>query len=55
MHSECVAEIRAFIQGGLPGLERLRRVAPTIFRHYGVTDPQQKDAILLQAGLPSPH
>lgn len=49
----CLAELRAFCRGGAPGLERLHRVLPAIFRHYCVPEAQQR-ALLGEFGL-RPH
>ena len=46
----CLAEMRAFRRGGLPGMARLREVLPSVLRHYRV--PRQLHrAVVAKAGL----
>ena len=49
----CLAEMRAFRRGGLPGLARLREVLPGMMRHYRVPRRLQR-AVVAKAGL-RPH
>jgi hypothetical protein len=48
---ECTATINAFIRGGTPGLQRLKEVLPTIFKHYGVRHKRQQAEILIACKL----
>ena len=47
-HEACVGNIKAFIRGGMIGLERLRKVLPNVFRTYPEVSPM--DA-LTECGL----
>lgn len=51
MPPSCVKEIRAFVRGDLPGLQRLKEVLPSIFKHYGVTHKRHQAQILIQCKL----
>lgn len=51
MPSCCVSEIKAFVRGGPAGLDRLRKVLPSIFRHYRVVSQSQQAHILAKSGL----
>ena len=33
---ECIAEMRCFVRGGIPGIARLQQVCATIFGHFGI-------------------
>lgn len=44
----CVGNIRAFVRGGTPGLHRLRRVLPNIFRTFPDLPPSE---VLVECGL----
>jgi hypothetical protein len=48
--AECVSELRAFVNGGRPGMQVLNRVFPQILKHYGIQDAQ-KAKVLAMAGL----
>jgi hypothetical protein len=47
----CASEIKVFIRGGVPGLQRLKEVLPTIFKHYGVRHKRQQAEILIGCKL----
>lgn len=51
MLSCCVSEIKAFAIGGPAGLERLQRVLPNIFRHYGIVSASHQANVLIKCGL----
>jgi hypothetical protein len=51
MTKECIEEIRAFKNGGAVGLARLKQVMKSIFKHYQIEKPHQKDLVLQQAGI----
>ena len=51
MSAKCQAEIKAFVRGGTPGLDRLRKVLPSVFRHYKVTSRREQAQILIQCRL----
>jgi hypothetical protein len=38
---DCVAEINAFLRGGLPGMAALERVYKTIVKHFGMEDDME--------------
>ena len=48
---ECVLEIGAFVRGGNPGLDRLNRVLPNIFKAYNIVDYVDQRRCLLAHGL----
>ncbi len=48
---ECILEIGAFVRGGIPGLDRLNRVLPNIFKAYDIVDHVDKRRCLLAHGL----
>lgn len=48
---ECVDTIKAFVRGGLCGMDRLRLVSANIFRHYGVTTVVDQEYAFVKAGL----
>ena len=39
---ECIAEMRCFVRGGLPGVARLQLVYKNIFIHYGILTTEDK-------------
>jgi hypothetical protein len=44
----CVGNIKAFVRGGMPGLRRLHKVLPNIFKTFPVEDAR---GVLIQCGL----
>lgn len=48
---ECIMEVRAFVQGGRPGLERLRLVLWGIFDTFMIRQHKQQSEILEMCGL----
>ena len=48
---ECIAEMRCFVRGGLPGIEVLKRVYKNIFLHYEIFFPEDKRLIIASLGL----
>jgi hypothetical protein len=48
---ECIAEMRCFVRGGLPGIEMLKRVYKNIFLHYEIFFPEDKRLIIASLGL----
>jgi hypothetical protein len=48
---ECIAEMRCFIRGGLPGIEMLKKVYKNIFLHYEIFFPEDKRLIIASLGL----
>jgi hypothetical protein len=50
---ECIAELKAFVRGGEPGLERLHKVYPSIIKHFGVKDRKMYYYVMHMAGVPS--
>jgi len=51
MNAKCTSEIKAFVRGGTPGLDRLRKVLSSVFRHYKVTSRKEQAQILIQCRL----
>lgn len=51
MDRECGQEIQAFVNGGLPGLHRLKLVLPNIFKHYCINTKEAKRRILSECSL----
>ena len=47
---ECLAEMRAFARGGLPGRARLLAVLPSLFAHFEIPAPMHAD-LVHQCGL----
>jgi hypothetical protein len=43
---ECIAEMRCFVRGGVPGVARLERVYKNIFLHYDIFLIEDKCSIL---------
>jgi hypothetical protein len=48
---ECIAEMRCFVRGGLPGIDVLKRVYKNIFLHYEIFFPEDKRLIIASLGL----
>lgn len=49
--AECVLEVKAFARGGRPGLERLKRVLPTLFAAFGIREIHERRNVLLAVDL----
>ena len=45
-------ELKAFVRGGRPGLQRLREVYPSILLHFGVADMGTTRYVMYVAGVP---
>ena len=45
-HTECIAEMRCFVRGDLPGIERLKQVYKNIFRHYQISSEEEIQLIV---------
>ena len=53
MENECIDELKAFVRGGLPGLETLQRVYPSIIKHFQIKDKQTYYRVMHKAGIPA--
>jgi hypothetical protein len=42
---ECIAEMDAFVRGGLPGQARLLEVLPSIFKHFAIPATMHADMV----------
>lgn len=49
--AECVLEVKAFARGGRPGLDRLKRVLPTLFDAFNIPEIFERRNVLLAADL----
>ena len=45
-HTECIAEMRCFVRGDLPGIERLKQVYKNIFLHYQISSEEEIQLIV---------
>lgn len=47
---ECICEMRCFVRGGVPGIEKLRKVINNIFLHYDIFFHEDKRLIISRIG-----
>jgi hypothetical protein len=48
---ECIAEMRCFVRGDLPGIERLKQVYKNIFLHYRISSEEDIRLVVKSLGL----
>lgn len=49
--TECIAEMRCFVQGDLPGIERLKKVYKNIFLHYQISSEEDIRFVVERLGV----
>lgn len=50
--AECIAEIRAFVHGDIPGLARLQQVYPSILAHFRIRSDLDYYHVMYTSGAP---
>lgn len=49
--NDCVLELKAFVRGGMAGVDLLNRVLPGILTHFNVQGSKRRTLVLSAAGL----